>query len=141
MHCPRFNRLSKNRFKLLIFSDFLLKKQILAFLCSSMVIKSVSGLICSIMLLSGLSAMAQKTDTVKRDSIKTDTTLLNKLRIEPGKNALPVRVRQIQITPITIPVTLPDYQFSYWHKWTVFNVNFNPGLPKTGLVVGQVIWP
>ena len=90
-----------------------------------MVIKSVSGLICSILLLSGLSAIAQKTDTVKTDSIKTDTTLLNKLRIDPGKNELPVRVRQIQITPIAIPVTLPDYQFSYWHKWTVFNINFN----------------
>lgn len=89
-----------------------------------MVIKRTSGLFFSILLFA-LSASAQKVDTIKKDSVKIDTTLLNKLRIDPGKNALPVRIRPVQVTPITIPVTLPDYKFSYWHKWTIFNLNFN----------------
>jgi hypothetical protein len=108
------------------FLIFLLKKKILAFLCTSMFTKKAPFLFFSIFALSAaLTASAQKTDSVKKDTIKADTTLLNKYRIEPSKNALPVRVRQVQITPITIPVTLPDYKFSYWHKWTVFNINFN----------------
>jgi hypothetical protein len=102
-----------------------LKKKILAFLCNSMFIKSASVLVFSIFVLSALSASAQKTDSIKKDSIKTDTVLLNKYRIEPAKNALPVRERPIQINPVSIPVTLPDYKFSYWHKAILFNINFN----------------
>lgn len=72
-----------------------------------------------------LSAVAQSTDTIKNDSIKVDTTLLNKFRIDPRRNALPVRSRPVIVTPELIPVTLPDYKFSYWHKWIVFNLNFS----------------
>jgi hypothetical protein len=79
-----------------------------------------------------MPAMAQVTDTIKTDSIKIktdsikiDTSLLNKLRAEPRKNALPARVRPVLITPELVPVVLPDYTFSYWHKSTLFNLNFN----------------
>ena len=90
-----------------------------------MFIKRASVLVFSIFALSGLSASAQKIDSIKKDSVKVDTALLNKYRIEPGKNALPVRVRPLQINPVSIPVTLPDYKFSYWHKFILFNINFN----------------
>jgi hypothetical protein len=70
-------------------------------------------------------AIAQSTDTIKKDSVKVDTNLLNRYRLEPRRNALPVRSRPVIITPELIPVTLPDYKFSYWHKWVLFNLNFN----------------
>ncbi len=72
-----------------------------------------------------ISAIAQPTDTIKKDSIKVDTNLINKYRLDPRRNALPVRSRPVAISPEMIPVTLPDYKFSYWHKWVIFNLNFN----------------
>jgi hypothetical protein len=87
--------------------------------------KRSSWLFFLIFTLGASSAIAQSTDTLKKDSIKVDTTLLNKLRLSPGKNALPVRTRPVLITPELIPVTLPDYKYSYWHKLVVFNLNFS----------------
>lgn len=79
-----------------------------------------------LLLLTGtISAVAQPTDTIKKDSIKIDTNLINRYRLDPRKNALPVRSRPVQITPELIPVNLPDYKFSYWHKWIIFNLNVN----------------
>jgi Protein of unknown function (DUF3078) len=78
-----------------------------------------------IFLFGAMQAVAQPTDTLKKDSVKIDTTLLNKYRLDPRKNALPVRSRPVLIAPELIPVNLPDYKFSYWHKWIVFNLNFN----------------
>jgi hypothetical protein len=76
--------------------------------------------------LSGISfAVAQSADTTKKDSIKIDTNLLNKFRLEPRKNELPVRTRPVLITAELIPVTLPDYKYSYWHKNVLFNLNFS----------------
>jgi hypothetical protein len=72
-----------------------------------------------------VAATAQTTDTTKKDSIKIDIALLNKLRAEPRKNALPVRIGPILISPELIPVKLPDYVVSYWHKNVLFNLNFN----------------
>lgn len=72
-----------------------------------------------------VQVMAQATDSVKTDSIKIDTTLLNKYRQDPHQNSLPVRVRPVLVTPELVPVNLPDYTFSYWHKSIVFNLNFN----------------
>jgi len=72
-----------------------------------------------------LSAIAQPTDTIKKDSIKVDTNLINKYRLDPRRNALPVRSRPVIISPEMIPVTLPDYKFSYWHKAVIFNLNFS----------------
>jgi len=72
-----------------------------------------------------LPAMAQVRDSTNKDSVKIDTAQLNKYRAAPRKNALPVRVRQVLITPEMVPVNLPDYTFSYWHKAIIFNLNFN----------------
>jgi hypothetical protein len=66
------------------------------------------------------SAFAQKTD-----SLKVDTNLLNHYRIDPGRNALPIRIRPIQITEEQIPVELLDYKVSYWRKSVVFGLSFN----------------
>jgi len=72
-----------------------------------------------------MPAVAQVSDTSKTDSIKVDTAMLNKFRADSRKNALPVRIRPILITPELVPVSLPDYTFSYWHKAILFNLNFN----------------
>jgi hypothetical protein len=66
------------------------------------------------------SAFAQSTDT-----LKIDTNSLNKYRIDPGKNALPIRYRPIQIIEEQIPVEMPGYEVSYWRKNMVFGLNFN----------------
>jgi len=71
-------------------------------------------------LLFTLSASAQKTD-----SLKVDTNLLNRYRIDPRKNALPIRSRPIQISEQQIPIELLDYKVSYWHKNVVFGLNFS----------------
>jgi len=76
-----------------------------------------------------LSATAQKTDSLRKDSlrkdsVKVDTALLNRYRIAPRKNALPVRLRPVRISEELVPVSLLDYKVSYWHKWVVFGLNF-----------------
>jgi hypothetical protein len=73
--------------------------------------------------LAALSAAAQNTAT--KDSLKIDTALLNKYRIDPPKNSLPVRVRALQIQPELIPISLLDYRVNYWHKWITFALNFS----------------
>ncbi|MDF2431432.1 MAG: hypothetical protein JWP44_1063 [Mucilaginibacter sp.] len=67
-----------------------------------------------------IPAVAQKTD-----SIKVDTNLLNKYRIEPGKNALPIIFRPVQIQEELLPVDMLGYKVSYWHKAILFGLNFN----------------
>lgn len=71
-----------------------------------------------------LHATAQKTDSLRKDSVKVDTSLLNRYRIAPRKNALPVRLRPVRISEELVPVNLLDYKVSYWHKWVVFGLNF-----------------
>ncbi|EHQ27308.1 DUF3078 domain-containing protein [Mucilaginibacter paludis] len=61
----------------------------------------------------------------KADSVKIDTTLINKLRIDPPKNILPVHSRPLLIRPQPIPVTMLDYQVSYWRKYLTVGVNLN----------------
>ena len=79
----------------------------------------------SLVFLSGTVAIAQQADSLKKDSLKTDTTLINKYRASPLKDALPVRTRPLNITPQLVPVNLPDYTISYWHKSVLFNLNFS----------------
>src|ERR1700733_11409992 len=67
-----------------------------------------------------LSAKAQKTD-----SLKVDTNLLNKYRIDPGRNSLPVIYRPIQISKELVPVDMLNYKISYWHKSVIFGLNFS----------------
>ncbi len=87
--------------------------------------KAVARLCLFISLFWGLSAKAQKADSLKKDSTKIDTAQLNKYRIDPRKNALPVIARPIQIQPEFIPVTMLDYKVSYWHKAITLALNFN----------------
>ncbi|HTE01668.1 MAG TPA: DUF3078 domain-containing protein [Mucilaginibacter sp.] len=81
---------------------------------------SKAGLWLILFTLSFTSAFAQKTDT-----LKADTNLLNRYRIDPRKNAFPILIRPIQITEGQIPVELLDYKVSYWHKNVVFGLNFS----------------
>ncbi|MGN6639900.1 MAG: DUF3078 domain-containing protein, partial [Mucilaginibacter sp.] len=81
-------------------------------------LKTVLGLILSVFVFS--SALAQQTDT-----LKADTNLLNKYRLDPPKNALPIRIRPLQLNEELIPVELLDYKVSYWRKSIVFGLNFN----------------
>ena len=71
------------------------------------------------------SANAQVPDTLKKDSLKVDTNVLNRYRIDPPKNALPFNFRPVQIQEEMVPVSFLDYKVSYWHKWIVFGLNFS----------------
>jgi hypothetical protein len=89
-------------------------------------LKTVSGLLFISCLYFTLPASAQKTDSLKKaDSLKIDTNLLNKYRIEPRRNSLPLRVRPIIIHEEQIPVSMMDYKINYWRKWITFGVNLN----------------
>jgi len=88
-------------------------------------LKAGRTLLLLVFLLTVLSAQAQKTDSLKKDSVKIDTALLNKYRIDPRKNAIPVIVRPILIHPEFVPTTMLDYRVSYWHKSITFALNFN----------------
>ena len=95
-------------------------------------LKTIPGLF--ILLLCGaLGASAQKTD-----SLKVDTNQLNKYRIEPGKNALPQRFREVQINREQLPVTMLDYQVSYWHKWVLFGLNFSQSAFSSNYAAGGI---
>jgi hypothetical protein len=65
----------------------------------------------------------QFSNAQKTDSIKIDTNLINKLRIDPPKNILPVRSRPFLLKPEPIPVTMLDYQVSYWRKSLIWGLN------------------
>ncbi len=78
------------------------------------------GLCLILFILSVSSAFAQKPD-----SLNVDTTLLNRYRLEPRRNAFPIRIRPLQISEEQIPVELLDYKVSYWHKSVVFGLNFS----------------
>jgi len=100
-------------------------------------VKKGNYLFLCLFFLATLPALAQNTDSLKRvqeqrkadslrriDSIsKIDTNLLNRYRIEPRRNAIPIRVRPFQIVPELIPTTMMDYKVSYWRKWIVFGIN------------------
>ncbi|MGI4022695.1 MAG: DUF3078 domain-containing protein [Janthinobacterium lividum] len=80
-------------------------------------------------------ALAQKSDTVRVDSVKTDTiridtvkidtNLLNRFRIEPGRNILPVRLQPLSLWPEYVPVPELNYIVSYWRKNIIFGLNLN----------------
>jgi hypothetical protein len=60
-----------------------------------------------------------------QDTLKIDTNLLKKLRIEPHRDFLTVPRPPILIQPEPIPVTLLNYQPTYWRKWLTLGVNVN----------------
>jgi hypothetical protein len=88
-------------------------------------LKTISGTLFLAFFLAASWATAQKTDNPGKDSVKIDTTLLNKLRIDPPKNALPAPVRSLQIERELIPISMLDYKVSYWHKRITFALNFS----------------
>lgn len=71
------------------------------------------------------TVFAQNADSVRTDSIKIDTNLLNRYRIEPRRNALPVRVKPLQVQEEQVPVSMLDYKINYWRKWVVIGLNLN----------------
>ena len=90
-----------------------------------------------------LSAKAQNTDTlkrdpVKRDTVKLDTNLLNKYRIYPKANSIPVPTKPISIHRELIPVTMLDYKVSYWHKNITFGLNFSQSAFSNNYAAGGV---
>ena len=70
-------------------------------------------------------AKAQTPDTIKKENFNTDSSLLIKYRIEPSKNLLPVVYRPVELYKEMIPLSLPGYKISYWHKFIIFALNFN----------------
>jgi hypothetical protein len=88
-------------------------------------LKTGFGLCFLLSVVISVSAYAQNTDTVKRDTIKIDTNLLNKYRIAPKRNAIPVPPTPLQLQQELIPVTMLDYKINYWRKFITFGLNFN----------------
>lgn len=64
-------------------------------------------------------------DTVKKDTVKIDTNQLNRYRIEPGRNILPVHITPMNLRPEFIAVPPLDYKVSYWRNYLVFGLNVN----------------
>ncbi len=83
-------------------------------------LKTASWLIVLLISAAVLPASAQKNDT-----LKVDTAQLDKYRIDPGKNALPLIYRPIQVTQEYIPVNMLNYKVSYWRRSVVFSLNFS----------------
>lgn len=83
-------------------------------------------------------ANGQITDTLKNQRFKTDTTLINEFRIDAPKNSLPFIYRPVQIKEEFVPVSMPGYKISYWHKWIVFGLNFNQSAFTSNYSAGGV---
>lgn len=85
-----------------------------------------------------LQANAQSTDTLKKDTVKIDTALLNRYRIAPKKNSIPVPAKSLQIQQELIPVTMMDYKVSYWRKYITFGLNFSQAAFSNNYAAGGV---
>lgn len=101
-------------------------------------LKTGLGLFFLLFISLSFTASAQETDTLKKDSIKIDTNLLNKYRRYPQKNAIPVKTRAVQIQEELIPVTLMDYKVNYWRKNITFALNFNQSAFSNNYSAGGV---
>jgi hypothetical protein len=88
-------------------------------------LKNRPGYIVLVLSMVALSASAQKADSVKKETIKIDTAILNKYRIDPPKNSLPVRTRPLRITQQAVPVSMLDYKVNYWRKWITIGLGFS----------------
>lgn len=86
-------------------------------------LKTVFGGFLLIFLISTTAVRAQTDSLKKADSLKIDTNLLNRYRIEPRRNAIPLRTRPVQIQQEQIPVTMMDYKINYWRKWVIIGLN------------------
>jgi hypothetical protein len=100
--------------------------------------KTGLGLFFLFLIALALTANAQETDTLKKDTLKIDTNLLNKYRRYPEKISVPVKTRTIQIQQELIPVTLMDYKVNYWRKNITFALNFNQAAFSNNYSAGGV---
>ncbi|TWR29874.1 DUF3078 domain-containing protein [Mucilaginibacter pallidiroseus] len=86
-----------------------------------------------------INAGAQTTtDTVRKDTIKIDTNLLNRYRIAPKRNIIPVRATPVKIQEELVPVTMLDYKVSYWRKYITIGLNFNQAAFSNNYAAGGV---
>lgn len=95
--------------------------------------KTSLGFLFLILSCFALVANAQNTDT-----LKSDTSQLNKYRIDPGHNALPQLYRPLRIQEMLLPVNMPDFKISYWHKALIFGLNFSQSAFTTNYAAGGV---
>jgi len=86
----------------------------------------------------GINAKAQQTDSLKRDTVKIDTAQINKLRIDSRKNAIPTRIRPVQLQRAQVPLTMLDYKVNYWKKSITFGLNFNQSSFTSNYAAGGV---
>ncbi len=71
-----------------------------------------------------IGSFAQQTDSLKKaDSLRIDTSLLNRYRIEPRRNAIPIRIKPNILHEELIPLSMMDYKVNYWRKWVTFGIN------------------
>ncbi|HMG10870.1 MAG TPA: DUF3078 domain-containing protein [Mucilaginibacter sp.] len=106
-------------------------------------IKTRLGLLFLVSITFGISAKAQQTDTLKRDTVKIDTVKIdtaqiNKLRIDSRKNAIPTRVRPVQLQRAQVPFTMLDYKVNYWKKAITFGLNFSQSAFTSNYSAGGV---
>ncbi len=92
---------------------------------------------CGCMLFAS-AASAQNTDTTKNTNAAADTALINRLRVFPRRNAIPVRTRPPQIRQVLIPVEMPDYALNYWRKSITMSVNFAQSAFTSNYAAGGV---
>ncbi|MDN3550832.1 DUF3078 domain-containing protein [Mucilaginibacter aquaedulcis] len=87
----------------------------------------------------GISAKAQQTDSLKRDTvIKIDTAQVNKFRIDSRRNAIPTRVRPVQLQRTQVPLNMLDYKVNYWKKSVTFGLNFSQSAFSSNYSAGGV---
>jgi hypothetical protein len=86
----------------------------------------------------GINAKAQQTDSLKRDSVKIDTAQINNLRIDSRKNAIPTRVRPVQLQKVQVPLSMLDYKVNYWKKAITFGLNFSQSAFSNNYAAGGV---
>ncbi|MEZ2336031.1 DUF3078 domain-containing protein [Mucilaginibacter sp. RCC_168] len=86
----------------------------------------------------GINAKAQQTDSLKRDTVKIDTAQINKLRIDSRKNAIPTRIRPVQLQRAQVPLSMLDYKVNYWKKSITFGLNFNQSSFTSNYAAGGV---
>jgi hypothetical protein len=101
-------------------------------------LKTGLGLFFLLSISIALNANAQSTDTVKQDTVKIDTNLLNKYRISPKRNIIPVKTPPLQIQQEYVPVTMLDYKVSYWRKYVTFALNINQAAFSANYAAGGV---
>jgi hypothetical protein len=101
-------------------------------------LKTKPGLLLLILSVTCVLSVKAQTDTLKKDSVKIDTAVLNKYRINSRKNAIPTRVRPIQIQREMVPVTMLDYKVNYWKKIITFGLNFSQSAFSNNYAAGGV---